>query len=363
MRPRPICKPRRAALAALVLFPIAGAAVGAATHAQPAPSFLAESILAVNPTEALTASPQVGSVAVRYVAEIVKLPEVVAGARTTARTSLSVAEITRDIHIVPDDGLDLVRIDARAATSRSAVALASALALQAAGFARQILFSGTTGRVIIGDFEGSDDGWTRTSDFSVAPLAIGPVRRPAKFGAWYLQVVCPAIASCGPAVSVDTGFLKGSTYTAEAWLRSTAAGRVSLVLGDSADDLSVGAPTKLSPRWQPLTVAWTPSADSATAELTLQTTDPRTQTYDVDGVSLLEPDGAGLPSLGGSVPGLARAFSLARSVTILPAREIAQTSNPWRTVGWAAVGALIGLATILAALGAGDAARRRQQAE
>ena len=363
VRPRPICKPRGAALAALVLLPIAGAAVGAGTHAQPALSFLAESVLAVDPASALTASPHVRSDAARYIAEIIKLPEVVAGARATAGTGLSVAEITREIHVVPENGPDIVRIDVHAASSQSAVALAGALALQAAGFVRQAVFSRTPGGVIVGDFEGSDDGWTGTSAFSSAPLAMAPVRGPAKMGAWYLHVVCPAVASCGPSVSVYTGFLSGSMYTAEAWVRSATGGRVRLVLGNSGSDVSVGVQTKLSRRWQRLTVAWKPRADTPTAELTLQTAGSRSQTYDVDDVSLLDPEVAGLPSLGSGGHDLARAFSLARSVTILPAREIAQTWHPLRTVAWAAIGALIGLATMLAAFGAGHAARSRQQAE
>jgi hypothetical protein len=364
VRLRSIGKPRGAALAALVLVPIAGGAAGAGTHAQPPPSFQAQAILALDPAAALTATPRLRRQAADYMAQIVKLPEVVAGARANAQAEPSVAAIERGLRVVVEPGPDLIGIDVRADSASDAVTLADSLAVQAAGFVRQTVFTPNAGRIALSDFSYADGGWSRTSDLSSSPLTIGPVRRPGAAGAWDLQVACPAVASCGPAVGIDTGFLGGSTYRAEAWARSTAGARVRLVLGNTTTpELGIGAAQTLGPRWKLLTVSWTPRTDATTGELTTQTVSARMQTYDIGNVSLLEPTIAGLPNPARGAPDVVAAFQLARSVTLGPAEQIAERSDPWRTVGWAGIGALIGLAVVLAALGSAHAARRRQQAE
>jgi hypothetical protein len=287
-----------------------------------------------------------------------------ATAAAAAGTSLTAIQTGADIRVVPDDALDLVHVDARATSSEGAISLANAVALQAAGLARQTVLGGGSGRIVLGDFEGSDDGWGVVSGFGAAPRSIEPVRGPAKFGSWFLRVVCPATGSCGPGVSINADFLKGSSYTAQAWVRSSSIGQVILVLGSGPGDFGASARTRLSPHWQELTAVWTPRADTPTAEVAVETTAGRKQTYDMDGVSLVEPSGVGLPSPGAGEADQAGAFALARSATVLPAAVISQTSssNRWHTVAWAAIGALLGLVTALTALGVGDAARRRQQA-
>jgi hypothetical protein len=306
-------------------------------------------------------------------ADVVKLPSVVAGARASLATGPTVPEIIRETKVALVPGRDAIRIKTRELNAGGSTSLANALGRETVNFARATVPDPGRGASVVGNFDGDDDGWTGSSSFSTPPLNSSPFStRPLKttpVGAQgrgsrgFLRVVCPATASCGPALNLRTGFSRGRTYRATAWARSPGRAQVSMVLGSSGRDVAVGRYRDLRSQWRPLSVTWIPRIAASSAELTFQTTTARSQSYDVDDV-LFRETAAGLrrPQLAGgaSRSGAAR---LIGSATVLTGRYIGTTADGWTTFAWAALGAVVGLATAAGAVGLGLAARRRQTPE
>lgn len=350
-----------------ILLPCVGAAVGVGLHPKPEFRFAAESGISVRrgPGVAGTLSPYQLVVA-RYASEVVTLPQVIGGARTAALSSRSVSDITRDTTVVVNPVLGSVQIRVREVSEASALALANALAEGALSFVRANFFGSRDGTRALGDFEDPGlQGWgTVRSAFNQPPLELRSVQGSARFGSGKLRVTCPPAPGCGPSLRVYGAFRKGTTYTAEAWHRSTTNRiRVGLVLGVSSGDLGVGEARRLAPTWRRVVASWTPKADAASAELALQTRSANRAILEIDGVSVFDPNvfetrTAPRPR-GVESPGdAASAFRLARLAAFVPAAPVIDDRDD--SLPWALKGAVAGLLVALGAIGLARSARRRR---
>lgn len=349
---------RRLTITVVVALPIAGAAIGAGTHAQPVSRYGAAAAIVVDLNSGGTTEAAAQLRRAELVARAAGLPEVLAAARTMVASRRSNDEIAERVGVDFVPGSSLVRIKAREDSEPQALALANAVALQAFSFARRIGLT-RAGSTVLGDFEDPVSEWGATQSlFNTPPRALRHVTRGAKFGSGSLRIECPATPACGPVVQVSQHFRRRVTYVATGWAKTPNAADVSMVLGDSPRDVNTGTPRRLGPGWRRLTVSWTPTGDSTSAELGFRTSSTDAAVFEIDGVRLLDPAGLSAEALEVSRSSDARAFADARFATVSPARTTGSSESRGLTVRWAIIGALAGLAIVLPALGSGAAARR-----
>jgi hypothetical protein len=345
--------------------PILGAGIGAATHAQSDVTYTAEGVIAVNSDTTGIRATQRQLRRARFIASVIELPQVAAGARTMSGSDSSVESIIDRIEVGFVRGSGIVRVEVEDSSEQRAVALANALAVQAMSLARRIVTIRVSGTAVLGDFEETTSEWgIAQSIFTTPPSMDSQTTDAARFGTGSLRVDCPATPACGPILRVYNNFRRDVTYTAEGWARSPAGTTVSMVFGSTPKSFSNSKQRELTPRWKRLVVSWTPATDQSSADVGFQAASRRS-TYFIDGVSLFDPVSAPQRELpvGLSRSGEGRAFELGRYASLSPARPIGKRDSRMTTVTWALGGALTGLLVALVAVGLGQAARRRQTAE
>jgi hypothetical protein len=358
---------RAVALATLVVLPIAGGAVGAATHTQERLRYAAETAVTVDPQRAGLASAADQERAARFIADIVKTPYVAAAARTSASSSRSADDILADLAVRPSADGQVLRIDVKDDSAPEAVALANGVALTTTSAAMATLFNARNGVIALSDFESGLAEWgSGDYVFSARPASAEATGAVAHSGRRAMRVVCRRVQSCGPALPVHYPFRRGARYTVRAWFRAPAPVRAGLVLGSDTDDVQSSRTRRLRHGWQEIAVQWVPHASVGSATLAVQARTSRPASYEVDDVTLFDPlvatatgvsDDRPKPPVAG-----ARALRLARAMTVLPARPLGgvQTSS-WVTVRWTLLGALFGALAALVAVALGRAAAQHRQ--
>lgn len=155
---------------------------------------------------------------------------------------------------------------------------------------------GLFNRIWNGDFEGDTNavlprGWrTGALEVNNAPTSFLTVSTQAKYGTKSGEVVTPATTASGPEFKVYGPFKKGVTYTARAWMRSTAqVTPVNLTIwGPVGPESASSTALALSPTWTEHVATWTPVADHSYAVLAPRTTAATATTFQVDGVHVYE---------------------------------------------------------------------------
>lgn len=271
------------AVAVAILMACIGAAVGVAFHENSTYRFAAEAAIVVHPRA------DAGELN-RYAAAA-SLPQVVSGARAAAHSRHSAATIRENTSVVVVPSLRTVLIRVRYASNLAALALANALGERALEFVETNLKATADGTRHVGGFESGLEQWGLVrSAFNSTPVRVRQVEGAALFGSGSLQVTCPPRRACGPSRRLYGSFHEGVSYSISGWVRSQSARTpVTLVLGASGADVGVGRARNLSASWHRLVASWTPRADAGSAEIAFQSTSPRTFSFEIDAVALMDP--------------------------------------------------------------------------
>lgn len=285
------------------------------------------------------------------------LPQVIAGARVAAGSSLAASHIAERTVVGVKPALGLVLVRVQETSQARALALANGLAEQALLFVKANVAGPHDGVRELGDFEsGGSQGWTHASAFHSRPLNLQPMQGGARFGAGKLRIACAAKSACGPALRVYGSFHERATYLAEGWVRSTAGrSRVTLLVG-LPGSVGISPGDRFSAGWRRLRAIWTPKADSSSAEVAVQVTSPRPVTFDLDGVRLFD-SLVDTEDVTGGRRGRPGPVSARPSGSLVPAVPLeVDRKSP---AGPGLLGAGAGLVVALTAIGFAQLARRR----
>lgn len=153
-------------------------------------------------------------------------------------------------------------------------------------------------------------GWVATAVSGVIGAANTVTRGVAaghpRTGAAYVIADCPATTDTGVTFRIyrRNGFRKGVTYTAQCYVKATAATtNVRIKLGISGD-LGTGTASALTTSWAPRTVTWTPTADSDLAHVSIGISAATATVFQIDDVVVFEGTTAPTCELGGFGPGI-----------------------------------------------------------
>lgn len=327
---------RGLAVAVLLGLPVAGAALAAGTHPAQEARFFSTAVVLARPEPGTSDQVALRRTAVRLLEEAVALDEALffpspGSGETTANG---------------DPSTGIVKITARSTNPNVAREMANTVAQQAARFAKF--------PVELDDL--SLDPRSQ-SGFSIEPRL--RVTRRTLRGPTAARVSCPPRAGCGSMVDLFRPFAAGVTYRARAFARSsTRRTKVHLLLGASPQDFSTGKQARLRKSWRPYEVVWTPTNNSSTAEVGLQTQENESVDFFVDAISVEDPtiESAARPS-GRSRQ---RISLLPVGLSVVPARGAVEKRA---TTGlWALGGSGIGFAIAAIAGVSGWAASRRRRA-
>ncbi|MCW2924417.1 MAG: hypothetical protein JWM98_1821 [Thermoleophilia bacterium] len=177
-------------------------------------------------------------------------------------------------------------------------------------------------------------GWTPAGITSVTNAATSVVRQTAAIyaGTASFEAVTPATGSSGPNFPIYRrgGFRKGVTYTAKARMRSAASTTLMYVLLGNATSSNLSTATALSTAWTPVSVTWTPTADTDLAYVAIVTAAATATTFQFDDVQVYEGTTAPASDLGGFGPGIIPGAAMNTAAASL-------TGTAWASTGTNAV--------------------------
>jgi hypothetical protein len=327
------------------VLPCVGAAIGVASYSKPDSRFRAEATIAVRRDAVNTGAISGAQLQVGQFAAAAMVPEVIEMARAITHSPRTASEIARGTTVVVRPGAHLVQIGVRDASEAAASALASALARTAVNYVRVRAFLAPSGTTSLGAFEdpGGRPWGGVTSRFATPPRDMRPTPGSARFGSGKLQVTCPANRPCGASTRLYGSFRKGTTYTAEGWIRSRESRvGIRLVLGMTPTNRAVSPARRLRPEWRRIRVSWTPRRHAVWTDVVFRTASADRHPFELDGVVLL-----GQPRR----VGLAPPASLVSSVAFIDTHR--------SVVRAALIGALGGFVVALGAVSLAWLARRR----
>jgi Carbohydrate binding domain len=333
---------RGSAIAAILAASLVGASIGASTHPAPTSPFKASAtVLMMADSKSLFALKS-------FVESEIQLPE-----------PSSPGGVLDDIQWHAPAGSmgtqATLRISARARSPADVVKLANDFASQFAAAGRQLVLQIRRDPNVVGDFEDGTELWgTTTPLFSVAPAAMTISGSNAKFNGKSLRVDCLPRRGCGPWLEVTGLFQPSATYRVSGWaLGDEGEAVVALTFGSTSRDVASSDPVPLTTGWRRLSVRWTPTRPTATAQIALQRVDDAGGRFYIDRVILGAADTSARIR---SVAGTRRHASIA---TVLPATRATRAETS--TLVWTLGGAGVGAAMALGGIGAAFAARRRRR--
>ena len=344
---------RTAAIAALLLLPLIGAALAASSHPSPRFRHVAEALLfADEHSPALEKSGRPPRARLELVADVLTLPQVIEATRQEWDPATDLGG-----RLGVERRGAFVRVTARGRTPSDAARLANAYA--AVGLSTLRALEALGGRELaLGDFETSVDGWGNLPR-ARPPRGLARIEqatRPSKYNSGSLRVDCARVEGCGSVVRFRYPFRAKFPYRVTGWARSgrPLAPSVDVSFGASAKDPRGGRTTrKLGRRWSRFQVTWRPAVDRDVAEVALRTTGTgRSQLY-LDGVSM-----ADLAARPRKPIAQSRVFARGRLVLDSPARPIGALDGS--TGLWALGGAGAGLLVAGGGIAFGLAAARRR---
>jgi hypothetical protein len=340
-------------VAIVVVATIIGAAVGALLSRTSGGSQRAATTLLVN--AAWRGDSLDPATRTRRLSDALRGPETIAAAVGDLSLPLTVETVRREVEVRADPRAARIGISAAGRTTPDAIQLTDSLAVHAVAQLTVRPPRAVPGHTVVGDFEGSDDGW----EASTASGTAGRLERaiPARYNGSAIKLTCVASERCSAAVPVATAFRRGSRHAVAIWVRATTSAGVDLRFGAPGQHPGTGS-ASVATAWRRIQAPWTPERTTDQAGIVLSARLPAGHALLLDGVTL---------NSGASASPNARPLAPEREATMFAARPYAVWSppsfigrDPAPTAGWALVGAATGLVIALATSLTAIAARRRR---